>query len=104
MTIKTKHLASRSAALCIALLAFALSSISHAETAVSLDTQVQDIKAQTLALNRDLFILEEELLFPDNTQVAVFVSMDVGQFFALDAEAHDRRQRSQPLFIYRTPG
>jgi hypothetical protein len=35
-------------------------------------------------LNRDLFILEEELLFPANTQVAVFLSMDVGEFFALD--------------------
>ncbi|GAB5452818.1 MAG: hypothetical protein Hals2KO_31460 [Halioglobus sp.] len=52
---------------------------------VALDEQVQDIKAQTVALNRDLFILEEELLFPDNTQVAIFLSMDVGQFFALDA-------------------
>ena len=35
-------------------------------------------------LNRDLFVLEEELLFPANTQVAVFLSMDVGEFFALD--------------------
>lgn len=51
----------------------------------SLDQRIQDIKAQTLQLNRDLFILEEELLFPDNTQVAVFVSLDVGEFFALDA-------------------
>ncbi len=51
----------------------------------TLDEQVQDIKAQMLALNRDLFILEEELLFPDNTQVAVFLSLDVGEFFSLDA-------------------
>lgn len=51
----------------------------------TLDEQVQDIKAQMLALNRDLFILEEELLFPDNTQVAVFLSLNVGEFFALDA-------------------
>jgi hypothetical protein len=51
----------------------------------ALNQQVQDIKKQALELNRDLFALEEELLFPANTQVAVFVSMDVGQFFALDA-------------------
>lgn len=51
----------------------------------ALNQQVQDIKKQALELNRDLFSLEEELLFPANTQVAVFVSMDVGQFFALDA-------------------
>jgi hypothetical protein len=51
----------------------------------ALSQQVQDIKKQALELNRDLFALEEELLFPANTQIAVFVSMDVGQFFALDA-------------------
>ena len=45
----------------------------------------QDIKKQALELNRDLFSLEEELLFPANTQVAVFVSLDTGEFFALDA-------------------
>jgi hypothetical protein len=51
----------------------------------ALNEQVQDIKKQALELNRDLFNLEEELLFPANTQVAVFVSMDVGEFFQLDA-------------------
>jgi hypothetical protein len=51
----------------------------------ALNQQVQDIKKQSIELNRDLFALEEDLLFPANTQVAVFVSMDVGQFFALDA-------------------
>ena len=48
-------------------------------------SRVQNIKAQTLQLNRDLFILEEELLFPDNTQVAIFLSLDIGEFFTLDA-------------------
>jgi hypothetical protein len=51
----------------------------------TLDQDVQDLKALVLDLNRDLFLLEEELLFPANTQVAVFVSMDVGDFFALDS-------------------
>jgi len=51
----------------------------------SLDEDIQDLKQEVLALNRDLFILEEELLFPANTQVAVFVSMDVGTFFSLDS-------------------
>lgn len=49
-----------------------------------LDAEVQAVKSDALALNRDLFILEEELLFPANTQVAVYLSMDVGQFFGLD--------------------
>lgn len=50
----------------------------------SLDQDVQSLKKEVLDLNRELFTLEEELLFPANTQVAVFVSVDVGVFFALD--------------------
>jgi hypothetical protein len=50
----------------------------------SLDQDVQSVKKEVLDLNRELFTLEEELLFPANTQVAVFVSMDVGTFFAID--------------------
>lgn len=51
----------------------------------TLDEEVQDLKKLVVDLNRDLFLLEEELLFPANTQVAVFVSMDVGEFFGLDS-------------------
>ena len=51
----------------------------------SLDEEVQDLKKEVLDLNRDLFLLEEELLFPANSQVAFFVSMDVGEYFALDS-------------------
>jgi hypothetical protein len=50
----------------------------------ALDEEIQSIKKDVVDLNRDLFVLEEELLFPANTQVAVFLSMDVGVFFALD--------------------
>lgn len=50
-----------------------------------LDQEIQGLKKDVVDLNRDLFVLEEELLFPANTQVAVFLSMDVGQFFALDS-------------------
>jgi hypothetical protein len=52
---------------------------------VALDNQVQALKADVIALNRDLLVLEEELLFPASTQVAVFVSMDVGVMFDLDS-------------------
>jgi hypothetical protein len=51
----------------------------------TLDEDVQDLKKLAVDLNRDLFLLEEELLFPSNTQTAVFVSMDVGEFFGLDS-------------------
>lgn len=51
----------------------------------SLDQEVQALKKEVVDLNKDLFVLEEELLFPANTQVAVFVSLDVGSFFAVDS-------------------
>jgi hypothetical protein len=51
----------------------------------ALDETVQDLKKDVVDLNKELFVLEEELLFPANTQVAIFVSMDIGEFFALDS-------------------
>jgi hypothetical protein len=54
-------------------------------TPAALDTRVQDLKAEVMRLNRDLLVLEEELLFPAGTQVAVFVSMDVGKMFELES-------------------
>jgi hypothetical protein len=51
----------------------------------TLDQDVQGMKKEVIDLNKDLFVLQEELLFPANTQVAVYVSMDVGAFFALDS-------------------
>jgi len=51
----------------------------------TVDQDVQTLKKQLIDLNRDLFKLEEELLYPASTQVAVFLSMNVGTFFALDS-------------------
>ena len=51
----------------------------------TVDQDVQALKKQLIDLNRDLFKLEEELLYPASTQVAVFLSVDVGTFFALDS-------------------
>jgi hypothetical protein len=51
----------------------------------TLDQEVQGLKKDVVDLNKDLFVLQEELLFPANTQVALYVSMDVGAFFALDS-------------------
>jgi hypothetical protein len=51
----------------------------------AVDQDVQDLKKQLVDLNRDLFKLEEEILYPASTQVAVFLSVNVGTFFALDS-------------------
>ena len=56
-----------------------------ASTQQGLDNRIQDLKKEVLELNRDLFILEEDLLFPANTQFTIFLSMDMGKLFALDS-------------------
>lgn len=51
----------------------------------SLDEQVQEIKSDVLAISAELNLLEEKLLYPSNTQVAVFVELADGEEFRLDA-------------------
>ncbi len=58
---------------------------SKATESQSVAKQIQQLKRDLVALNRDLFVLEEDLLFPSSTQVAVYLSMDVGDYFKLDS-------------------
>jgi hypothetical protein len=51
----------------------------------SLDEQVQEIKTDVLGIAADLGRLEEKLLYPSNTHVAIFVSIAEGETFRLDA-------------------
>jgi hypothetical protein len=56
-----------------------------AAMAKSLDEQVQEIKSDVLGIAAELGNLEERLLYPSNTQVAIFVSMVEGESVALDS-------------------
>jgi hypothetical protein len=51
----------------------------------NLDEQVQEIKTDVLSIAAELNGLEEKLLYPSNTQVAVFVSLAEGEAFRLDS-------------------
>jgi hypothetical protein len=66
----------------------------------ALDQEVQNLKKEVVDLNRDLFMLEEELLFPANTQVAIFLSVDVGEFFALDSLTLKIDQKEVANYLY----
>jgi len=50
-----------------------------------LDEQVQEIKSDVLSIAAQLNQLEEKLLYPSNTQIAVFVSLVGGETFRLDS-------------------
>ena len=51
----------------------------------ALANSIEALKKEVLSLNRDLFILEEDLLFPANTQFSVFISVNAGTLFSLDS-------------------
>lgn len=67
------------------LLMLSCSTLNAAETNQPVAQSLEDLKKEVLSINRELFILEEDLLFPASTQVAFFVSLDVGYFFKLDS-------------------
>lgn len=54
-------------------------------TVSQLSKEIQQLKANVVDLNKDLRLMEEELLFPSSTQASVFVSVDSGEFFTLES-------------------
>ena len=54
------------------------------ETAI-LQEEVEGVQKHLLEINRDLKILEEQLLFPNETQVAIFLSSTPKKTFFLDS-------------------
>ena len=50
-----------------------------------LDEQVQEVKSDVLSIAADLNQLEEKLLYPSDTHIAVFVSLTQGETLRLDA-------------------
>jgi len=68
------------------ILGFFVASVNADEdTDKALESSIEALKKEVLSLNRDLFILEEDLLFPANTQFSIFLSMNAGQQFTLDS-------------------
>jgi len=57
----------------------------YREQMKGLDEQVQDIKSDVLGIAAELKRLEEKLLYPSNTQVALFVALEGGEAVRLDA-------------------
>ena len=50
-----------------------------------LDEQVQEIKSDVLGIAQELSRLEEKLLYPSGTQVAIFIALAKGDQMRLDA-------------------
>ncbi len=63
----------------------AQSSAEALDTVKTLSLEIQALKSRVVSLNKDLRLMEEELLFPSSTQCSVFVSLDIGEFFQLES-------------------
>jgi hypothetical protein len=50
-----------------------------------LDEQIQDIKGDVIAIAAELNLLEEKLLYPSHSQVAVFIALAEEEDFRLDS-------------------
>ena len=58
---------------------------SDQEQMKGLDEQVQEVKSDVLGISAELSRLEEKLLYPSNTQVAVFIALAPADATRLDA-------------------
>jgi len=74
--------------------------IQAVDTSSELTRQLEDLKSQVLQLNRELFILEEDLLFPASTQIVLFVSVDTGRFFSIDSVEVKINDKDVAGFLY----
>ena len=87
---KEADMRSRLKTIILGILVLGLSVAAHGqevsrEQIKGLDEQVQEIKGDVLRIASDLHRLEEKLLYPSNTQIAVFVSLAGDAAFRLDA-------------------
>jgi hypothetical protein len=55
------------------------------QTMQGLDEQVQEIKSDILSISEELSRLEEKLLYPSGTQLAIFIALAKGDQMRLDA-------------------
>lgn len=72
----------------------------YREQMKGLDEQVQDIKSDVLSIDAELSRLEERLLYPSNTHVALFVAMGRGTALRLDAMHIELNGQQVAHYIY----
>ena len=76
------------------------SSISQAEGLSPINKEIETLRERVVSLNKDLQILEQQLVYPSETKVAVYVSMAIGDYFELDAIELKIDGVTQTRFLY----
>jgi len=70
----------------LAVISFAATVLTPATLALAddrdaLEENMQDVKRLALEMHRDLIVMQDEKVFPEETRINVFISMDLGVFF-----------------------
>ncbi len=65
-----------------------------------LDEQVQEIKSDVIGIAAELSKLEEKLLYPSDTQLAVFIALASGQKFRLDSVEIQLGEKAVATHLY----
>ncbi len=71
-----------------------------AQAASSVEERAAALKKQVVDLNRELFELEEELLYPANSQVVVFLAINSKRGFQLDSVELKLNGRLATTYLY----
>jgi hypothetical protein len=66
----------------------------------NLDSQIQTLKGEILELNTLLFKLQEDLLFPEDSSVTVFLSIEGGNYFTLDSVKLSLDEKMVSSYLY----
>lgn len=74
----------------------------YAAEQAGLDSEIEELKAEVIELNRELFDLEEQLLYPATTSFAVFVSMEAVKDFEIQAVKLNLDEQDITSHIYRS--
>ncbi len=66
----------------------------------TIDRKVQSLKKEVVNINKELSQLEERLLFPSTTQIAIFISVKSKRNFRLDSIEFSIDDRKVANYIY----
>lgn len=74
--------------------------INNAQADSSIQTQAESLKQDVIQLNTELSSLEESLLYPVNSRIGIYLSVDNGKHFELDSISLKIDGRNATTYIY----
>ena len=86
--------------LLVLLLAAPLHVAAESAESARVASEIESLREQAIEINRDLYLLEQELLFPESTRLEVFLAVDRGQFFRIDAARLNINGESVASYLY----